>query len=301
MIPMPGEKTGAFRPPAVRVLDGAMGTELRRRGADTALPLWSARALIDDPEIVRQIHRDYIAAGADIITANTFRTTRRTFLKAGLADRSEELTRLAVRLAHLAREEFPERRVLIAGSIAPLEDCYAPGLVPPEPELGEEHAAHARRLAEAGAEVLLCETMGTIREAAAACRAAVGTGRETVVSFLCAPDGNLYSGEPLSGAVSAIEPLGPSAFSINCVSPRFMEKAIATLKTTTRLPFGVYGNAGIPGGEASGRPGAMECDVDPAEYAGFARRWIGLGASFMGGCCGTTPEYIRQLAKLLGR
>ncbi len=280
------------------LLDGAMGTELERRGFQTGLPLWSANVLLDHPEAVLQVHRDSIAAGADIITTDTFRTTRRTFLRAGLPDRSGELTRLAVQLAARAREEFPERKVRIAGSIGPLEDCYRPDLVPAEKQLLEEHTLHARRLAEAGVDLLLVETMGTVREAYAAARAARATGKETIVSFLCNPEGSLYGGEALAEAVGAIEPLGPAAFSINCVSPRHMERAIAALKAATRLPFGVYGNVGLPGGEAGSRgaAGAMACDVDVEAYAGFARRWAALGAAFIGGCCGTTPAYIKRLS-----
>ncbi len=284
----------------MELLDGAMGTELQRRGFDTGLPLWSANPLLDHPEAVLEIHRDYIAAGADIITTDTFRTTRRTFRRAGMPDRSEELTRLAVQLARQAREKFPGRKVRIAGSVAPLEDCYRPDLVPPEKELLEEHTVHARRLAEAGVDFLLLETMGTVREALAAARAARATGRETFVSFLCNPEGDLYGGEPVAEAVAAVEPLGPAAFAINCVSPGLMERAIEVLKAATQLPFGVYGNVGPPGGEAGGSHdgGSMVCDVDAEEYAGFAERWAALGAAFIGGCCGTTPAYIKRLSEL---
>ncbi len=118
------------------ILDGAMGTELQRRGANTLLPLWSAEALVLSPALVRQIHEEYIRAGADIITANTFRTTRRTFVRTGLPDRSQRLTTTALSLARQAREAFRDRDILVAGSIAPLEDCYRPELVPPQPRVG---------------------------------------------------------------------------------------------------------------------------------------------------------------------
>ena len=122
------------------------------------------------------------------------------------------------------------------------------------------------------------------------------------MSFLCNQEGDLYGGEPVAEAVAAIEPLGPAAFSINCVSPRHMERAIEVLKAATQLPFGIYGNVGVPGGEAGGSAGAagpMVCDVDVEGYAGYAERWSALGATFIGGCCGTTPAYIRRLSELL--
>ena len=272
------------------ILDGAMGTELQRRGIDTGLPLWSANALMTRPSEVLAIHLEYLRAGANIITANTFRTTRRTFRRAGIPDRSEELTRLALTLSEEACAALPARQALIAGSIAPLEDCYRPDLVPPEPDLYEEHAELAIRLASGGADFLLLETMNSAREARAACRAAAETGLEVVVSFICGPDGNLYGGDSLQDTVRLIEPLGPTAFSINCVSPRFLAAAIANLHSATRLPFGVYGNVGLPDYQMGWE---FTRDMGPEEYASAAEGWVAAGAAIIGGCCGTTPDYIR--------
>lgn len=278
------------------ILDGAMGTELHRRGEDVSLPLWSARALIKDPNTVLQIHKDYLAAGADIITTNTFRTTRRTFRRSTMIDRSLELTGLAVRLARESLSAFPSRRILIAGSMAPLEDCYGPDLVPPDHELREEHAAHAYQLAAAGVDFLLVETIGTVREAFAACEAAVRTGLETVVSFLCTNDGSLYGGESLEDAVTTIEALGPFGFSLNCVSPKHLSGLLKALRSLTDLPLAVYGNVGLPDGE---RGEEFVCDVTPDEYASLAVHWNRLGASIIGGCCGTTPEFIQKVRSAL--
>ena len=122
--------------------------------------------------------------------------------------------------------------MLIAGSIAPLEDCYHPERVPPDKEFRQEHAEHAERLAAAGVDFLILETMGTVREAVAAAGAARATGKEFVVSFICNEEGMLYGGEPLQDAVRAIVPLSPAAISINCVSPRYMENAISAIRAT---------------------------------------------------------------------
>src|SRR5512147_1596702 len=107
------------------LLDGATGTELQRRGVDTSLPLWSARALLDAHEVLYAIHTEYLAANADIITTNTFRTHRRTLTRAGLGERTRELTQLAVAIAREAARQA-DRQVFVAGSISPLEDCYSP-------------------------------------------------------------------------------------------------------------------------------------------------------------------------------
>jgi homocysteine S-methyltransferase len=279
------------------ILDGAMGTELQRRGVDTDIPLWSANALIGSPEIVLQIHKEYIEAGADIITANTFRTTRRTMRRAGLPDRSRQLTMTAVDLAHQACEFFPDRELLIAGSIAPLEDCYRPDLVPGDRELREEHAELAARLVENGVDFILLETMNTMREAYAACAAATEAGKEVVVSFICDHEGHLYSGESLSGAIKMLLEFHPTGFSVNCVPPRYMKHAIDNLAATTDRPFAVYGNVGVPDNERRGWE--FTHDVLEEEYAAHAREWLRRGASIIGGCCGTTPEYIRVLRRNL--
>ena len=133
------------------LLDGATGTELDRRGMDTSLPLWSARALIVAPNVVQQIHRDYLDAGTDILTTNTFRTHRRTLTRAGIGvrERTHELTQLAVQLARDAIEQSG-RTAYVAGSMSPLEDCYSPQLVPPDDELRAEHLEMAQDLADAG-------------------------------------------------------------------------------------------------------------------------------------------------------
>lgn len=280
----------------VLILDGAMGTELHRRGVDTGLPLWSAAAVVTHPQIVRRIHLEYIQSGADIITTDTFRTTARTFRRAGLSDRSEELTARAVALAIEACATARDRDVLIAGSIAPLEDCYRPDLVPSDEELLEEHAELAGRLARYGVDVLLLETMGTVREAAAACTAALATGKEVVVSFLVRENGTLYGGEPLEEAVRAVSRPGVVALSLNCLSARLLDSPLRMLREQTELPLGVYANVGHPGEE---RSGTLVAEVSPEAYASYALGWIRAGATIVGGCCGTTPATMRAVRESL--
>ena len=111
------------------LLDGATGSELERRGVDVSLPLWSARAIFDAPEILKQVHQDYLNAGADAIITNTFRTHERSLAKAAIGDRAQELTQEAVNIARDACREL-KSDAKIFGSVAPLEDCYDPNLAP---------------------------------------------------------------------------------------------------------------------------------------------------------------------------
>ena len=278
------------------LLDAAMGTELQRRDADTTLPLWSAKSLIRDPELVWTIHGDEIAAGADILTANTFRTHARTLGKAGLAARSSELTVRAVQLAHQAAAA-PGREVFVAGSLSPLEDCYRPDLAPDVVSLAREHAAQARFLAEAGVDLILAETHNSIREAVGALLAAKATGLPVVVSLVTDGGGKLLSGEPIGDAARALLPLGPDALGINCVPAAKLSRDLEILAgAAPGLPLCAYGNLGLPD---ESRGWAFTEDLAPDDYASHARRWLELGARIVGGCCGTTPDHTRALRTLL--
>jgi S-methylmethionine-dependent homocysteine/selenocysteine methylase len=278
------------------LLDAAMGTELQRRDANTALPLWSARTLIDDPELIWTIHGDEVAAGADIVTANTFRTHGRTLGKAGLEARAGELSALAVRLARQAASA-PGREIFVAGSLSPLEDCYRPDLVPRQDEVEREHGAQARFLAEAGVDLILAETHNSIREAAAATRAAKAAGVPVIVSLATNGAGRLLSGETLEEAASVLVPLGPGAIGINCVAAvRLAEDLEGLAAAAPGVPLVAYGNLGLPSDDSGW---SFTEELAPEDYAAEAERWIALGARIIGGCCGTTAEHTRALRSLL--
>ena len=296
--------------PRPLLLDGATGTELARRAVDIGLPLWSANALLTAPQVLSQIHADYLRAGAEIITANTFRTHRRSLAKGGLGERAKELTLYAVRLARDAVCAYKEslgssgnREAFVAGSIAPLEDSYQPELVPPTAECEREHAEMARNLAEAGADLLLVETMNTIREAVAATRAACATGLPTFTCFVCRDDGRLFSGEAVRAAVEAVVPLGIAGVCINCTPAPLINKPFGELRAAAQSfsnlhPIvGLYANIGKTEDIAGWTSTA---DVSPLEYARLAAKWLEQGARLIGGCCGTTPAHIAALRMVIG-
>ena len=262
------------------VLDGAMGTELERLGIPSELPLWSARGVIEAPETVLAIHRAYVGAGAQALTANTFRTQRRTLDHAGQGHRAGELTTRAVALA---REAAAERGIFVLGSAPPLEDCFHPELVPADATLAREHEEHARHLVEAGADAVLVETINTIREAVAAVRAARECGAPVLASFVSRHRARLLSGEPLDEAIDAVAPFGPLAVGVNCLPTGAVPPCLDVLQRAD-LPFLVYANLIGPGEQRS-----------PQEYARCASGWIEAGARIVGGCCGTRPEHIRAL------
>jgi S-methylmethionine-dependent homocysteine/selenocysteine methylase len=279
------------------LLDAAMGTELERRGAPTGLPLWSARALLESPGLVLAIHCEEVAAGAEILTANTFRTHRRTLAREGLEGRSAELTRTAVSLARQAARGAAHV-VFVAGSLSPLEDCYRPDLVPAGEAIEREHALQAESLAAAGVDFILVETQNTIRELAAAARWARATGLPVIASMITDGRGRLLSGEPIEEAVGSLASLRLEGLSINCVPARRLAGDLSLLaRAAPGVPLGAYGNLGPPTGED--RTVFTE-PVSPEDYAALAREWLTIGARVVGCCCGTTAAHTAALRLMIG-
>ena len=269
------------------LLDAAMGSELERRGLAASPPLWSARALLEAPETVEEIHRENIEAGAEILTADTFRTNRRALLEAGLGKRAGELTALAVRLARQAAGDAGG--AFVAGSVAPVSDCYRPDLVPGEGELEEEHRRHVENLKRAGVDLLIVETMNTLRELRAAAGAAAASGLPFLASVVTDGAGRLLSGEPLEAAVRAVLSLRPAAVGVNCVSPALLGGEIVRLRAAAAgTPVAVYGNT-LSDGDT------------PLVYAERAATWVQDGARIVGGCCGTTAAHIEAVRRRLKR
>jgi enediyne biosynthesis protein CalE2 len=282
------------------LLDGALGTELERRGIETPLPLWSAGALLDAPDAVGAIHEEYVRAGADILSTNTFRATPRALAKVGKAAQAERLVERAVALARDARARAlrePGRTVLIAGVMAPLEDCYRPELAPAAAEAEREHAEQAVRLARAGVDLLLIETMNSIAEARAAVRAAKATGLGVLVSFICRSDREILSGESFADAVRGVEPFKPDSILVNCVPPELAGPCLEELGRLTRVPGGCYANVGCP--DMSRGTWRFDPEWTPQRFAASAATWVARGAQIIGGCCGTGPDHIRALRAAL--
>lgn len=285
------------------VLDGATGTELERAGLATGLPLWSTHALLEAPECLLRIHAAALEAGAEVITANTFRTQARTLSRAGLFESDARLTRFAVELARLAsldrrvdrridRSDDALRPSWVAGSLPPLEDCYRPDLVPLETELAVEHGRQADLLAEAGVDLILVETMNSRREARAAARAASRTGLPFAVSFVAWDGARLLTGEPLADAAAEVRDLGAAAVGVNCLPIANLEvcrRALAGLGTALL----VSPNLGQPE-PCSGF--TRDESTDPSAFANAFGDWLAQPAVIVGGCCGTTPAHIAALS-----
>ncbi|HEU4334498.1 MAG TPA: homocysteine S-methyltransferase family protein, partial [Candidatus Eisenbacteria bacterium] len=221
-------------------------------------------------------------------------------------EEAERLTRLAVTLAREARDASAAgagrpagagRDVWIAGAMAPLEDCYRADLAPPRAEAAAEHAAQAALLADAGADLLLVETMNTIAEAAEAAKAARATGLPFFVSFIPRSEREIYGGESLEEGASVVDALGPDAILVNCVPAETAERCLDTLARATRRPIGCYPNAGHPDFDRG--TWRHDDEATPERFAARAGAWIRHGALIVGGCCGTGPGHTRALREAL--
>ena len=287
-----------FEPNTTYIFDGAMGTELQRRAYHTTLPLWSAKALFDVPDLVQQIHQDYILAGADIIITDTFRTQRRTLAKAGLAHETERINELAVELAVKARDEVKvDRPIYIAASMTTLEDCYEVDLVPDDLALKREHTDQANIFDNTDIDFFLLETFNTIREVKAAAKAVYETGKPMMISFITNHKGDLLSGETLRDAVAVLDRFEPLAYMVNCISVSKADLALPKLKEATNRPVGVQANGD---GHAGSDDGWVfdQTNSQLSEYCQACSRWKELGVQFIGGCCGTNPEYTQAYSAL---
>jgi homocysteine S-methyltransferase len=280
------------------LMDGGMGTEILRRGLPTTLPLWSAEVLLTHPEVVQQIHEDYIDAGAEIIITNTFRTTRRAFAKGNIADQAHDTTILACQLVHqAARQAKADHPVYVAGSMAPLEDCYTPELTPSLKELQKEHYAYAQDLIEGGVDFLLLETMITLQETMAAMLAAYELDFPFAVSFCVNQQGELLGGESLKRAMQEVEVYEPLFIGVNCVSPEVATRTLPELRKMTNIPLSVYAQG--DGGPSDKQGWEFTEEENREDYVAHAKQWIEAGAQIIGGCCGTNPSYIERLREIL--
>lgn len=284
-----------FNKQQIYILAGATGTEIQRRGVKTELPLWSATALLRNPEILYGIYEDYINAGADIITTNTFRTQKWTLKKAGNENEWKRINELAVEIPRSIINN-QDKKVLLAGGIAPLEDCYCPQLTPSNEVLEREHFEQINFLANLNIDFLLLETFNSIREAKICSEIAQKTNKPFVISFVINKNSELLSGESLNLAIKIVSLFKPEAILVNCVLPQVAIVGLQKIKNITELPFGAYGNGdGVPSNVDGWKfTGSSEIK----KYADFCKECINLGANIIGGCCGTSPAYTKEYSKL---
>ena len=290
----------------VTLLDGGMGREIQQRRPEAAHGLWSASVLVDEPELVVEIHREYIDAGVAVITTNSYSTVPSYLGKAGIEDRYGELTKLAATLARRAVRESG-KDVGVAGSLPPLEESYRADLVPPTAVAQPIYQGVVEALRD-DVDLYLCETMSSAIEArnAASAALAYGEGQPVYVSWTLAetPGGGLRSGETVQQALDALDDLSVDAYLFNCTYPEAIEVGLKELKPLTTKPIGCYPNRlnKVPEGWTLDNEitTGLRSDLPQHLYVSGMLRSIDAGATIVGGCCGIGPDDIRTLAARLG-
>lgn len=302
-------------PRTFRVLDGGVATELSRMGLDLSDHLWSARVLIDEPEAIERVHREYFLAGADIAISASYQASYEGFAARGLsAESTTALLRRSVELARSARDHAlhvlrerseqrdqrdqpsPPRDLLVAASIGPygavLHDGseYRGDYALDEDALVDFHRDRFTVLADAGADLLACETIPSRTEAAALVRL-LGERADSKawITFSCRDDRHTSAGDAIADCARWLDGVPQVvAIGVNCVAPEWVESLIRAIASGTDKPIVVYPNSGETW------DAGKRCWVGTADrFTAYVPTWLEAGARWIGGCCRTTPDDIR--------
>ena len=296
---------------SVVILDGAMATELEKRGADLNHALWSAKLLIENPSLIKQVHIDYLKAGADIITTASYQASFTGFSKRGYSrEKATELMKLATNLAIEAREESMKNNYrkgpppLIAASVGPYGASLADGSeyrgdygLSVE-ELMTFHRERMKVLSESGADLLAIETIPCPEEATALINLLKEfPGVKAWLSFSCKNATEVCSGSGFADcAALANESDQVVAVGVNCTPPQFVESLVTIAKKVSSKQVIAYPNKGETWDAQN------KCWLPAATHTDFVKeaiRWFRAGSTLIGGCCRSSPEDIRNLKSAL--
>ena len=301
------------------VVDGAMATELEKLGVNTDNELWSATALIENPEAITAVHKSYFEAGADIAITNTYQANVSEFMKLGLSESdSKNLIKQAVKVAldarndyyrELSKEEREKRALhpLIAGSVGPYGAYLADGSeYRGDYDLSKNgyqdfHRPRMQLLAEAGVDLFAMETMPNFSEtkALADLLKNVFPDKYAWLSFSIKDPQTLCDGTALQNAVEYFnDDQQIAAIGVNCTSLENIEQAVKNIRSVTNKPIVVYPN----NGDIYDPKSKTWTDNPQADtYSQLVPKWLAAGANLIGGCCRTTPDDIRQAAEIINK
>lgn len=268
------------------ILDGAMGSLLLEKGIKNHPVLWTALSNIENPDIVRSIHCEYINAGADIITTNTFRTNPYAIKKSQVNFGVENFVKSAVQLAKDARQN---KKILIAGSNAPAEDCYQRERTISIEELIYNHKLHIDLLWKNSVDIIWNETQSHKDEIEIICKYCSENKIPFVINLFFDDDLKILSGEDLKEIVDFIINYDPVAIGFNCIKPSTFFSYIEKYNLPER--WGVYFNCGS--GEFTDEN--ISCGINPKIYVDIIKKLIDLNPIFIGSCCGSNPEHTKAI------
>jgi S-methylmethionine-dependent homocysteine/selenocysteine methylase len=270
------------------ILDGAMGSLLEQKGLTTNDSAWSAKANIKYPEKVLKIHKEYITAGSDIITTNTFRTNPYSLEQSGIKN-YKKYVKKAVELAFEAKKNLS---VLIAGSNAPAEDCYQIERTISKKQLELNHLNHIDSLIESGCHFILNETQSHFDEIKIITKHCEKNNIPFVISLYFDENLNLLSGEKVSYVIDFLSDTNVLAIGFNCISEKLLLKLIT--QNNLHRHWGFYLNCFGSRTETS-----SACSLSVADYLVTLQEVITFNPSFIGACCGSNPDYIKAIKNYL--
>jgi homocysteine S-methyltransferase len=294
----------------ILLLDGGVSTEIRRRGVALDKNVWSGLATKTNPDEVRQVHEDYIRAGAQIITANTYSTARHVLESINLGHESKMLNLKSVQLAQQARDAVADAAVLIAGSMSSMPPLTSHREVAIDGQVESSYQELAESLASAGVDLIIAEMMRDVENASMVIRAAVSTGLPVLIGFsaMMADNGvdvrslrwkntdDTTRAHDFGEMVDRLKPLGGLAAGVMHTRVEDTAPALAVLRRHWSGPLLAYAETGkliLPDWR-------YEEVSSPEQYAAEIDSWIrDFGVQIVGGCCGTGPEHIRALRELL--
>jgi S-methylmethionine-dependent homocysteine/selenocysteine methylase len=294
----------------ILLLDGGVSTEIRRRGVALDKNVWSGLTTKTNPDEVRQVHADYIQAGAQIITANTYSTARHVLESINLGQESKLLNLKSVQLAQQARDEVAQEEVFIAGSMSSMPPLTSHREVAVDGQIESSYQELAEGLADAGVDLIIAEMMRDIENASIVIKAAVSTGLPVFIGFsaMMAENGidvrslrwknadDTTSAHDFGEMVEALKPLGGQAAGIMHTRVEDTGAALEVLCQHWSGPLLAYAETGrliLPDWR-------YQEVSSPENYAAEIEGWIEhYGVQIVGGCCGTGPEHIRVLRQLL--
>ena len=284
-----------------KILDGGMGQELVKRARHKLTPLWSADVLRDHPNLVVDVHRDFIKAGADVITLSSYAATPCRLAKYNRQDEFKVLQEAAINAARQACDDI-KQSPLIAGTLPPLPGSYRPSERLTFKSSQEEYQQIAEQQYK-HVDLFLCETMASIEEACISTSVAMKSGLPVWTSFTVNETNGSYlrSGEPINEAAKAVLAEGASALLINCSPPEATSQALVELAPHS-VSFGAYANGFVSvetyQGHATVEVLKSREEINPQTYAEFAKEWLSMGATILGGCCEIGPEHIAEINNL---
>ncbi len=295
---------------SVAILDGAFATELEARGFNINDELWSAKALMENPNLVKSVHFDYLKAGADIIISASYQATVEGFMKRGLSHaESVDLIKLSVKLAKESRDEFcvstnikNRPKPLVAASIGPYGAFLADGseyrgdYSINETDLEKFHRERMEILTSTQPDIFACETIPCLIEAKAIVNVLKNHSNFYAwITFSCKDEKHISNGELISDCAKWLENQNQvAAIGVNCTAPQYVESLIKEIRKNTSKPVIVYPNSGETYDAQT-----KTWKGSTISFADYAKSWYEAGAKIIGGCCRTTPKDIQDIFNLL--